>query len=45
MGRQKAPSNSPVQLATHGVVNHGPTMGSLTMGSQENALDKGMAVR
>ena len=29
----------------HGVVNHGPTMGSLAMGSRENALNSGTAMR
>ena len=29
----------------HGVVNHGPTIGCLTTGSRENALNSGKAVR
>ena len=46
-GTPKAPSNSPVDWETsrHAVVNHGPTMGNLTTGSQENALKSWMAVR
>ena len=33
------------EASRHGVVNHGPTMGSLSTGSQENALNSGTAVR
>ena len=33
------------ETSRHGVVNHGPTMGSLTTGSRENALNSGTAVR
>ena len=42
-----APSNTPVGFGNsrHEVVNHGPTMGSLATGSQENALNSGTAVR
>ena len=33
------------ETSRHGVVNHGPTMGSLATGSCENALSSGTAVR
>ena len=33
------------ETSRHGVVNHGPTMGNLTTGSRENALNSGTAVR
>ena len=33
------------ETSRHGVVNHGPAMGSLATGSPENALNSGTAVR
>ena len=47
MGDQKRQATAPWDWETsrHGVVNHGPTMGSLATGSWENALNSGTAVR
>ena len=46
-GDRKRQATAPWDWETsrHGVVNHGPTMGNLTTGSQENALNSGTAVR
>ena len=49
MGRagQKRQATAPWdwESSRHGVVNRGPTMGNLTTGSRENALNSGTAVR
>ena len=47
MGDRKRPATAPWDWETsrHGLVNHGPTMGSLAMGSWEDALHSGTAVR
>ena len=47
MGDRKRQATAPWDWETsrHGVVNHAPTMGSLTTGSQENALNSRTAVR
>ena len=47
MGDGKRQGTAPCDWETsrHGVVNHGPTMGSLATGSRENALNSGTAVR
>ena len=47
MGGRKHQATAPwdQEAGRHGVVNHGPTMGSLATGSRENALNSGMAVR
>ena len=46
-GDRKRHTTAPWDWETshHGVVHHGPTMGSLTTGSRENALNSGTAVR
>ena len=43
MGGWKRQATAPGEweASRHGVVNHGPTMGSLATGSQENALNSG----
>ena len=46
-GGRKRQATAPWDWETsrHGVVNRGPTMGSLATGSRENALNSGTAVR
>ena len=46
-GDRKRQATAPWDWETsrHGVVNHGPTMGNLTTGSRENALNSRTAVR
>ena len=45
VGKRQATAPWDSETSRHGVVNHGPTMGSLAAGSPENALNSGTAVR
>ena len=46
-GGRKRQATAPWDRETsrHGVINYGPTMGSLATGSRENTLNSGTAVR
>ena len=44
-GESRATAPWDLETSRHGVVKHGPTMGSLARGSRENALNSGTAVR
>ena len=44
-GEKRATAPWVWETSRHGLVNHGPTIGSLATGSQENALISGTALR